>query len=166
LGLIPTTDLLVIYSIVKALAVVGRATINISKGVQIADDLGKMAAGPVGLADDLLKFSKNIKPLPNYTDVYIHATKNSFLVLQNGKFINLSHRAIANYIKSQRITGNIRLISCNAGQANLAQNLANKLGVEVMAANDTVWLYSNGAITIGKQAGVNIGIWNIFTPGN
>ena len=35
-------------------------------------------------------------------------------------------------------TGNLRLISCNAGEGDLAQNLANKLGVTVEAATTGV----------------------------
>lgn len=113
------------------------------------------------LADDLLKHADNVIPKRGFTDVFVHASKDSFKVLHNGKWVNLSHRDMANFLKSKGVTGDIRLISCNAGQCNLAQNLANKLNVTVEAATTKVGVPIDFRSSPLLQPG---GKWITFTP--
>ena len=56
---------------------------------------------------------------------------------------------------------------CETGSLpnGIAQNLSNKLGTEVIAPSNTVWIQPNGSLTIGRTGQVNTGIWNTFTPG-
>lgn len=60
--------------------------------------------------------------------------------------------------------GKIRLISCGAGAGKFAQNLANKMGVEVIAPTDTVWAWANGELTIGATQFDKTGKWKSFKP--
>ena len=62
--------------------------------------------------------------------------------------------------------GPVRLISCETGApgAAAAQNLANKLGVDVMAPNDVVWAYPNGDLTVGPTQYDRSGGWDTFSP--
>ena len=113
------------------------------------------------LADDLLKHADNVIPKRGFTDVFVHASKDSFKVLHNGKWVNLSHRDMANFLKSKGVTGDIRLISCNAGQCNLAQNLANKLNVTVETATTKVGVPIDFRSSPLLQPG---GKWIPFTP--
>jgi len=119
-------------------------------------------ASPVGLADDLLKYAGNVQPKAGFTDVLIHSDANGFAVLHNGKWVDLTHRDVANFITSKGITGDIRLISCEAGQSGLAQNLANKLGVSVEAATTKVGIYK---YQFGEVMVLDGGIWKTFIPG-
>jgi len=45
----------------------------------------------------------------------------------------------------------MRLLSCSTGEHynGLAQNLANKLGVNVLAPSDLLWAYQDGKLGIG-----------------
>jgi hypothetical protein len=64
--------------------------------------------------------------------------------------------------------GDVRLLSCSTGacDAGAAQNLANKIGANVMAPTDTLWIHRNGALTIGPNSAVNTGVWRVFSPGS
>jgi hypothetical protein len=119
-------------------------------------------ASPVGLAVDLLKYAGNVQPKPGLTDVFIHSDANGFAVLHNGQWVDLTHRDVANFIASKGITGDIRLISCEAGQRELAQNLANKLGVSVEAATTKVGIYK---YQFGDAMTLDGGVWKNFVPG-
>jgi len=64
--------------------------------------------------------------------------------------------------------GPIRLLACNTGAcgATAAQNLANKLGVDVLAPNNLVWAFPNGTLMVTPTPTVgNVGFWLTFTPG-
>ena len=124
---------------------------------------GLATASPIGLADDLLNYSGNVQPKPGFTDVFIHSDANGFAVLHNGKWVDLTHRDVANFISSKGITGEIRLISCEAGQCGLAQNLANKLGVSVEAATTKVGIYK---YQFGDAMALDGGVWKTFVPGS
>ena len=125
--------------------------------------------------------AQKIKPEQGYYDVVIHGKEDSFLFYHPDKKTNnrendlkgwadISHRTISKYVKNQKdYKGeSIRLISCETGKLNngVAQNLANKLKVNVKAPSDTVWVHPNGKLTIGKRPSQNTGAWNIFKPKN
>lgn len=60
------------------------------------------------------------------------------------------------------------VLSCGTGSTpnGFAQNLANKMGVEVMAPSDTIWAFPADKLTIGPKWYSNTGRWNTFMPGN
>ncbi|ACY14787.1 hypothetical protein [Haliangium ochraceum] len=48
----------------------------------------------------------------------------------------------------------------------MAQHLANKLGVNVMAPSATAWIHPDDRVTIGRSPTDDSGAWNSFDPGN
>jgi hypothetical protein len=141
------------------LALAGRTS---GRVLEVAAEKGVVSASKGVLAPDLAKYARNILPKPGFTDVIIHGTEQAFEVLHKGKWVKLTHRDLANFLKSEGITGNIRLISCDAGKGRLAQDLANKLGVTVEAANRKVFIridaVSPPLLPVGGQ-------WIPFVPG-
>ncbi len=97
-----------------------------------------------------------------------HAGVNHFEVTRKvgGKVetLELTHREIAAFLKSQgwKPGMEVRLVSCNAGGGRLAQDLANSLGVDVMASPDKCWI-KDGVVSTGQlqPGGQN---WKIFSP--
>ena len=90
---------------------------------------------------------------------------------QNGT--NFDHRTFANLPEHDPSYpgGPIRLPSSSTGKLpdGAAQNLANKLGVTVVAPTDTLWAYPSGRLTVGSTARRSSGstdLWNVFEPGN
>jgi hypothetical protein len=134
---------------------------------------GAVAAGAnLTAPGDLLgKFAERASPEPGYYDVAVHGSPTDFgpspTAWESGA--NYSHRVLARLIGQQPdYEGDpVRLMACRAGapDASAAQNLANKLGVEVMAPSDTLWAWSDGGLTIGPKPGVNTGEWLRFLPG-
>ena len=53
------------------------------------------------------------------------------------------------------------LIACSAGQDNFAQALADRLGVEVTAADDIVTVNADGSLKVGR---FRPGSWHTFAP--
>lgn len=86
--------------------------------------------------------------------------------MHNGKWVYLDQRSLANYLKQDAgyTGGPIRLLSCGTGSSpnGFAKNLANKMGVEVMAPSDTIWAFSNGKLVLGPNPNSNTGHWNHF----
>jgi hypothetical protein len=124
----------------------------------------------VGRGDALGAAAANIQPIPGHIDVVIHGDSNTFIVRTGTSEIELDHRALARYLRSRGVTGdqNIRLISCRTGESptSIAQNLANKLGVRVIAPSDTVWVHPDGRLSVGRNPDHETGAWNGFEPGN
>ena len=61
----------------------------------------------------------------------------------------------------------IRLISCGAGNELVAQVLANRLNVNVLAATETVNIYSDGEMKLGNhfiKTHKESGEWILFKP--
>ena len=125
-------------------------------------------ANLIGAGDRLAEAAAWVKPQQGVFDVIVHGSEDAFHVLQNGKWIELDQRALATFIEKNGYAGEpIRLISCSTGACSTgaAQNLANKLGTQVIAPSDTVWIHPNGNLTIGNSATANTGAWNTFVPG-
>ncbi|TQV86654.1 FG-GAP-like repeat-containing protein [Aliikangiella coralliicola] len=121
----------------------------------------------VGAGDDLAKAANWLKPKEGYFDVLIHGSEKAFHVLHNGKWVQLTHRSLAAFIRKNGFTGqSIRLISCKTGacSSGAAQNLANKLGVSVLAPTKNVWIHPSGRMTIGSPSR-STGEWVSFRPG-
>jgi len=94
-----------------------------------------------------------------YFDVIAHGTPNAVEVIYDGRVISVDHRTLANLIRrSPNYHGQpVRLISCNTGSTcdGLAKNLANQMGVEVLAPNNKVFpaMYDGEIlVTDGKLA--------------
>ena len=88
--------------------------------------------------------------------------------MKNNRWVDLDHRRLAKFLKSDSgyKKGNIRLISCSTGKdaKGFAQNLANKMGVSVMAPSDTLYIYPNGKTVIGPSSTKNTGKWITYKP--
>jgi len=121
-----------------------------------------------GKGEKFGEYASKATPLSGYTDVIIHGNPETdkVSVFHNGKWQDIDQRRLVTYIKKDTgyESGAIRLISCSTGSKEFAQNLANKMGVNVMAPSDTVWAHSNGKLTIGPKSYINNGTWKIFKP--
>lgn len=113
-------------------------------------------------------YAQKAKELEGYTDVIIHGNPETdkVSIMHNNKWVDLDQRRLAKYLKKSKgyKAGAIRLLSCSAGSKEFAQNLANKMGVSVLAATDTVWAHPNGKITVGPSSYINSGSWVEFQP--
>ncbi len=110
-----------------------------------------------------------------YFDVIAHGTPNGIQITHNGQHMIVDHRTAARLIQnSDGYNGQaIRLLSCNTGALDngFAQNLANKLNVEVYAPTNYLWSSPNGNYFV---AGMNnsrlpdmndVGTFKLFSPG-
>ena len=91
-----------------------------------------------------------------------HATERAAWVVREGNWIEIGHRSLAKFIeRSPGYEGQpVRLIGCNSGACStgLAQNLANKMGVDVQAPTGLAYLRSDGAVWTDGE-------WQSFAPG-
>ncbi|NLL05726.1 MAG: hypothetical protein GX270_08060, partial [Clostridiaceae bacterium] len=138
----------------------------------------ELQAGPalsyelLGKGDKLIPYASKIKPISGYTDVVVHGSENSFWVLQNGVEVAVDQRALATFLKNNGYSGGpIRLVSCNAGALTdgIAQDLANKLGAEVIAPSQYVYIWNDGSLTLSSSISSQYefaGNWMKFLPGN
>ncbi|WP_406834924.1 RHS repeat domain-containing protein [Streptomyces sp. AHU1] len=106
-----------------------------------------------------------------YYDVIVHGTPRDFGHAEAswGLGQNFSHRVLAKFIRSDPNWngGPIRLMSCSTGACNgtAAQNLANSLGVKVLAPTHTVHIWSNGRTRVSETERGPLGSWEEFEPG-
>ena len=129
------------------------------------------AMSPTFAGDDNLKnAAKILKPEPGYTDIIVHGNPNtlSATILHNGKWVDIDQRRLAKMFRKDKeySEGPVRLVSCYSGSENgtFAQNLANKLGVEVMAPSDKLYILANGKTSIGPVPYKNTGTWIHYHP--
>ncbi len=122
-----------------------------------------------GQGYELKEAAGRLQPVEGFTDVAVHGNPNSFGVMHNGKWEYIDQRSMATYLKNnpEYNGGAIRLISCSTGAKvnGIAQNLSNKLGVNVLAPSDTLYIHPNNTMTIGSNPFQNTGTWNLFIPG-
>jgi RHS repeat-associated protein len=115
--------------------------------------------------------ASNTTPLQGYHDVIVHGSPDDFGASATSwsDGTNFSHRVLARLIEQDPTYqgGPIRLLSCSTGASacGAAKNLANKLGVEVMAPTDTLWAFPSGRLVIGPTYTRNTGSWVVFSPG-
>ncbi|MBP3459528.1 MAG: RHS repeat-associated core domain-containing protein, partial [Lachnospiraceae bacterium] len=143
----------------------GRGTVeNITEPVAAGPSLVQQGEGY-----NLKEAATKISPVEGYTDVVIHGTSDSFGVWHNGKWEYINQRSLATFLKNnpEYNGGAVRLISCSTGAKpdGIAQQLANKLGVDVLAPSDTLYIYQNGSTVIGPNPYTNTGDWKLFMPG-
>jgi hypothetical protein len=98
-----------------------------------------------------------------FFNVVTHADENFAAVLRGGEWLRFSHRVLARFIQgSLGYNGQpVRLIACSAGACatGLAQNLANKLGVPVLAPTADAFVSHTGAFGTWGE-------WRLFMPGH
>ncbi|MET7480948.1 RHS repeat-associated core domain-containing protein [Streptomyces sp. NPDC005648] len=159
----------------------GTAGSGAAKGGERADTAAPKSGSstPTNLlsADDQLNSSiPKVKPVEGYHDVWIHGSPQgvapNFNAAEGGSV--MSHRVLASLIKNDPnySGGSIRLCSCQTGSSagTFAQDLANKLGVEVLAPNGYLYVWRTGRIGVGRE-GAAIGgshfggAWQSFLPG-
>lgn len=123
------------------------------------------------MSDLFGEYAGRAKAAEGYQDVIVHGSESDFGATPDAwqQNTNFSHRVLANLVdRSPGYEGGpVRLLSCSAGAcgATAAQNLANKLGVEVMAPTDTLWAFPSGRLVLGPQADMPTGDWASFFPG-
>lgn len=133
--------------------------------------------------DDLYRFAEKVPPLKSHEDIVFHADRDSFLVLdpENQDIVSkLSPKDVADLIRNSNNyeDGAIRLLSCQAGYGgneSLAKQLADELGVEVMAPTEILAIDNTGKMFISDnqllidmwEAGEKVketGKWEVFKP--
>lgn len=115
------------------------------------------APGPVSFMERADRFVLNAAKRsdvdPNGVfDVVAHGSPNKIQVHTPSGPVLVDHRVAARLIKeSPGYSGqDIRLLSCSTGacENGFAQNLANKLGVNVDAPSDILWAYPDGRMVV------------------
>ena len=106
--------------------------------------------------DVLGEYIQKVTPLKTYFDVAMHGSPTA--VGFGTEETNMSPRLLASVIRhSDGWNGQkIRLLSCSTGKQSgdeycFAEELANALGVEVKAPNDTLYIYKSGRMHVGNQ---------------
>jgi RHS repeat-associated protein len=125
----------------------------------------------MGAGERFAEYASRAEEAPGYHDVIVHGTPSDFGATGDAwtQGRNFSHRALTQMLERDPSYegGPVRLLSCSTGGcgATAAQNLANKLGVEVMAPTDTLWAFRSGRLVVGPEATVPTGGWAYFFPG-
>jgi len=129
-------------------------------------DMPNLNVASLGTDADIIKSVERIKPDPDWFDVIVHGSPDRFWVLHNGKWTGITHRDLNNYLKRNPSFQNakgVRLVSCEAGTKDLAQNFANKSGKKVRAVSGAeIGVTKDGQIV----ATSGTGHWAEFEKGN
>ena len=110
----------------------------------------------VNKSDQLYKNLKHVQEIDGYEDFGIHGT-SEFVEYETtgGKFTSYTAKEYAEILRSdpEYHNGNIRLLSCNVGatENGFAQQLADELGVEVLAPTETLWTNEKGDCFISNS---------------
>ncbi|GLY29020.1 hypothetical protein Kisp02_23850 [Kineosporia sp. NBRC 101731] len=111
-------------------------------------------------AEDFSELAARAMPEHGYHDVIIQGMSTG---------LGFSHRALARLILNDANYGGgpVRLVSGSVGGvgAATAQNLADKLGVEVLAPSGTVFAFRSGRLVVGPSPLTMSGRWIPFRPG-
>lgn len=135
-------------------------------GADARDSLSKIASGGImqlenGFAafpdgDPLAENIKAVKPLKTFFDVAMHGSPTA--VGYGTLETNMSPRLLASVIRHMDGWNGqkIRLLSCSTGKQIgegycFAEELANALGVEIRAPNDTLFITKAGGIYVGAH---------------
>ena len=127
--------------------------------------------------DKFLEYIHNRSDVdPNgYYDIIAHGSPHEIQITHNNEHMSVDHRTAARLIQNMKgYNGQkIRLLSCSTGALDngFAQNLANKLNVEVCAPTNVLWANPDGSYFIAgiteKMEPVmsDPGIFKSFLPG-
>lgn len=114
---------------------------------------------------------KKSASLEGFHDVVVHGTPNSVTRSISGSR-HFGHRELADRLSRDASYpgGDIRLCACSTGSPDgrFAQNLANKMGVNVLAPVDTVWAFPSGNLYVGPSRydlTMSADKWVLFKPG-
>ncbi|MCD8490306.1 MAG: RHS repeat-associated core domain-containing protein [Desertifilum sp.] len=144
----------------------------------IEDDI--LGVGLTGADKEAARYARRINPKNDYFDLALHGDEQGKFVIQldnppagigniqvdefGNQWLAINHRWVARFIKSQgyRKGQPVRLIACNSGLCTgAAQDLANKLGADVLAPNVPVLILPTGNLRlVGSQ-----GKWILYKPG-
>ncbi|PWR06186.1 hypothetical protein DKT68_23235 [Micromonospora acroterricola] len=153
----------------------GVATRGASAAASAATSAGR-AAGSAGasgrmvLMDSADAFAQNVTRTaqkPGWFDVVAHGSRKTVELADKTK---IDHRTLARLIQNHPdYEGQgVRLLSCStgAGPNCFAQNLANRMGVDVMAPDDTLWAGAAGTLRVGKtwKTGRISNLFSMFSP--
>jgi RHS repeat-associated protein len=165
------------------------ASVEVGIGRILLRETGGAAPGPANFMEASDQFFLNASRRqdidPNgWFDVIAHGTPDIIEIQTANGPMEVDSRIAARLIEQSpgyHAGQNIRLLSCSTGACatGFAQNLANKLGVKVIAPTDLLWAYSNGRLVVaaGKYVvlpnGVTafvpdlsrLGVFRIFLPG-
>ena len=132
--------------------------------------------------ESLYKNADKIKPIEGYDDIVYHGSPEGLIIngMDNEEWIYTAKEAAEMIRNSKGFSGrSIRLISCQTGANGIysvAQQIADELGVEVMAPTETVtvepiegkmFVSDNDILTrlwIRGENVVETGKWVIFKP--
>ena len=149
-------------------------------GGECDSESGKYSVGDATFMDADDTFVSNISRRTDvdangYFDVIAHGTPNGIQITHNEQHMIVDHKTAARLIQnSDGYNGQaIRLLSCNTGALDngFAQNLANKLNVEVYAPTYYLWSTPNGNYFVAGMNNLrlpdmnNRGIFKLFSPG-
>ena len=117
--------------------------------------VAKASALFVGKTDLLYEHAQRIKPLDGYDDFVCHATADTFLIYSGKDEIEMPAKEYAEHIKASSSFHNrpIRIISCQSGEKDdgAAQQLANELGVNVLAPTEEVSVDEDGRMFVSNN---------------
>jgi hypothetical protein len=108
---------------------------------------------------------------PGYASVVVHGAPNGFFIPDaRGRPMFVTPHELAQALRARGFASDrpIELVSCHAGactalSANAAQQLADELGVPVVAANTTVYPDGNGVVARDGRKGPH-GEWSVYIP--
>jgi hypothetical protein len=132
-------------------------------------DAPGISVAALGRDDAIRDALSRIKHEDGWFDVLVHGNPDSFGVLRNGEWLYFSHRSLYVWLRKQpgfleaiRKGKGIRLLSCEAGAKELAENLSKKAGARVKAPNIKIVVERNGTVA-GLETG---GHWAEFDGNN
>ncbi len=132
------------------------------------DNMMILSSRFVNSNDVLFRNAARIKPLDGYSDIVMHGSPNELLAYSNeGDEWSYGAKEAAELIRnSHEFCGKpIRLIACQTGalKDGIAQQIADELGVSVLAPTETVTVDIDGEMFVSDND-VLSGIWNSSSP--
>ncbi len=124
--------------------------------------IGSVVLQTLAAVDEL---ARRLLPIDGYHDVIIFGAPHPLVVDQVDGQLAIDHRVVSTLISKSPAYGGgpVRLIAASSGIA-IAQDLANKLGVDVLATGDIPWIQPGGAAALEPAAPTSIDFL-AFAPG-
>lgn len=129
------------------------------------DNILKLTSKFVNPNEDLFRYADKIKPIEGYDDIVCHGSPEGFIINGfDGEIWTYTAKEAAEIIcNSKEFKGqNIRLIVCQAGaggENSIAQQVADELGVDIMASDEIINVDSEGNIFLSDN-GVLAWLWH------
>jgi len=144
------------------------------QAARAARGVGDPAAGDINFMEANDQFRANASrrldvDVNGSIDIIAHGTPDGIQMTINGKTTLVDHRTASRVIANNPAFNgqSIRLLSCSTGakKGGFAQNLSNRLNVEVIAPNDLLWAYPNGRMVIAPRSVINPGLPDLSNIG-